>query len=133
MALSLTVKKQDNPLFIEFIDAYWCVENINFSTIDKQMYVSFNLNTYPSREARYKNLYPIEQTGEIPIGGASKIAYDTTLRRWEATFRAIDIFPEGIPMTEDEQKLILYEWIKDYTKLPFIDVFEDEEESEDLQ
>ena len=40
------------------------------------------------------------------------------------SFRTKTVFPNGIPITEPEQKDILYQLVKAYTKLPFEDVLE---------
>lgn len=123
MALSLTLKAKENVLYEDFENAYWCVEDIGFSSISGKMYVDFSLNTYPSREAKYKKLQSLEPS-DLPIGGAIGIAYNPLIHTWQATFEAQDVFKTGIPMEEVEQKRILYNFVKVYTDLPFEDVLE---------
>lgn len=123
MALSLTLEAKENVLYKKFDNAYWCVENIAFGSADNIMYVNFELNTYPSRDAKYKNLQPLEPS-ELPIGGAIGIAYSPLIHTWQATFKVSDVFKSGIPLEESEQKRILYYFVKEYTKLPFEDVLE---------
>ena len=35
------------------------------------------------------------------------------------------VFPNGIPLKESDQKDVLYKFVKEYTGLPFEDVFEE--------
>lgn len=126
MGLQLTVNKLDNALYHEFTDAYWKIESIVFSNANGVGYVSFELNTYPSRESSIHESESIGNgTGTIPVGGACAIAYSTRIRTWQATFKTADVFSNGIPLTESEQKQTLYALVKSYTGLNFTDVLED--------
>lgn len=125
MGLKLTINKQDNALYMDFTDAYWKVEDIMFSNFDGEAYVSFSLNAYPTRDASKMMLAPMEYTGTIPVGGASTIAYNPRLWHWEGAFRTADVFPSGIPISESEQKDVLYQLVKTHTRLPFEDVIEE--------
>ncbi len=122
MGLKLTVPKADNALYTDFVDAYWRIENIVFSNANSVGYVSFELNTYPSRESANMNLHSIS-SNSFPVGGATAIAYSTKIRTWLATFKTADVFT-SIPLTEAEQKDVLYAFVKNYTGLNFEDVFE---------
>lgn len=124
MGLQLTVYKEDNALYADFVNAYWRIENIVFSNANGVGYVSFELNTYPSRESANMNLHSIT-SNTFPIGGATAIAYSTKIRTWLATFKSADVFTDGIPLTETAQKDVLYALVKSYTGLPFTDVLED--------
>lgn len=124
MGLQLTVYKEDNALYADFVNAYWRIDNIVFSNANGVGYVSFELNTYPSRESANMNLHSIT-SNTFPIGGATAIAYSTKIRTWLATFKSADVFTEGIPLTESAQKDVLYALVKSYTGLPFTDVLED--------
>lgn len=124
MGLQLTVYKEDNALYADFVNAYWRIDNIVFSNANGVGYVSFELNTYPSRESANMNLHSIT-SNTFPIGGATAIAYSTKIRTWLATFKSADVFTEGIPLTESAQKDVLYTLVKSYTGLPFTDVLED--------
>ncbi len=125
MGLKLTLSKENNRLYYDFIDAYWSVDAITYTTKT----VSFTLNCYPSREAKYKHNANMG-TSTLPVGSASPEVYFTILYSWETYAMITDIFPEGIPLSEDEQKTAIYEWVKTYTGLPFEDVLEDDEEGE---
>lgn len=120
MGLKLTLSKENNRLYYDFIDAYWSVDGINYSTKT----VSFTLNCYPSREAKYKHNASMD-TPTLPIGSASPEVFYTILYSWETYAMITDIFPEGIPLSEDEQKSGIYEWVKRYTGLEFEDVLEE--------
>ena len=121
MGLQLTLTKENNRLYFDFVDAYWSVDDINYTT----QTVSFRLRCYPSREAKYKHLSQME-TSSLPIGSASPLIYDTALYLWETYAMITDIFPSGIPLSENEQKTAIYNWVKSYTSLPFVDVLEAE-------
>ena len=120
MGLKLTLTKENNRLYHDFVDAYWSVDGITYSTKT----VSFVLNCYPSREAKYKHNGAME-TSTLPIGSASPNVFFTVLYSWETYAMITDIFPDGIPLSEDEQKTAIYEWVKSYTGLGFEDVMEE--------
>lgn len=118
MGLSLTLSKECNALYNDFIDAYWCIENVCYSTT----YIAWELNAYASRDAKYKAMQNVENT--LPAGGALFPTYDTKLYRWNAQFAISTVFPNGIPLSEDEQLTAIYNFTKSYTGLSFEDVFE---------
>ena len=120
MGLKLTLAKENNRLYHDFVDAYWSVDGINYSTTT----VNFRLHCYPSRDAKYKNLSQMPAS-TLPVGSASPDIYDTVLYSWETYAMITDIFPSGIPLSEDEQKTAIYEYVKTFTKLPFEDVLEE--------
>lgn len=122
MGLKLTLKKEDNSLFNDFIDAYWKISRLYYTPT----VACFELSCYPSRDASKMELVPMT-TPSLPIGGANKIAYETSLYVWQCQEAIASLFPNGIPLSEDDQKTAIYNWIKDYTKLPFEDVYEEEE------
>lgn len=127
MGLKLTLPKTDNAIGIDFVDAYWSIEDITFmpNSIEQKMYVSFKLVTFPSRECKYLNGTDVPNT-VIPYGTSDSPKYRTTLHVWSELMPASDVFPSGIPLSTDEQKAVLYEFVKTYTGLPFEDVFEGE-------
>lgn len=125
MGLQLSVSKQDNAVYADFVDAYWKIEGIAFFNSNGDGFVSFELNTYPSREASKKVLDSLVQTGNIPVGGAETIVYKPRIRQWQASFKTSEVFPNGIPITESAQKDVLYQLVKSYTGLQFSDVLED--------
>lgn len=120
----MNLPKTDNVLYADFPNAYWCIEGIVFSSMGGVPHVRFEFSAYASREAKYKNLAPIEAT--LSHGGPTGIAYNPRLHYWEAVFPAADLFPDGIPLTESEQRMILYDFIKVYLQLEdYEDVFEE--------
>lgn len=131
MGLKLTIKKEDSYLYHEFIDAYWKVDSIMFTNMDGESYVTFSLDAYPSRDASKKMLEPIAYSNTIPVGGTPRIAYEPRIWHWEACFKALDVFEDGIPTTEAEQKDVLYLFVKQYVyalsnkTVVFGDVLED--------
>lgn len=124
MGLLLKVEKNNNALYTDFPDAYWKIENILVSHQDGEDYIVFDLNTYPSREASKMTLVPIDNT--FPLGGAVKVAYEPMIRHWQGMFKASDIFKGGtMPISEKEQKKVIYAFVKAHTNLGFEDVIED--------
>jgi len=123
MGLRLTLDLENSYIGIPFVDAYWKVENIRYSTTE----VGAELFCYPSREASKLNLMPMP-TPTLPIGAPTYNVYQPRLYRWNMLANITDVFPQGIPLDEDEQITAIYNYIKAYTGLPFEDVFEDESE-----
>lgn len=108
----------------DFVDAYWKVTSIKYDT----EYVYFYLQAFPSREASQSNGSFIED--RLSVGGAEFSTFEPRLYRWEGATYIQDVFPEGIPLNPDQQKTAIYNWIKSYTGLPFEDVFEEDELTE---
>lgn len=119
MGLQLTLEKSNNRQYFDYENAYWSVDDISYTT----SVVKFVLNCYPNRDAKLKHLTEMP-TPTLPIGSASPNVFDTILYSWETYVAITDIFPKGIPLSEDEQKTAIYKWVKEYTKLPFVDVIE---------
>lgn len=119
MGLKLTLPKEDNRLYYDFVDAYWSVDDIKYTT----QTVSFVLHCYPSREAKHMNNSDITEHS-FQFGSASPNIRFTVLYSWETYAMVTDIFPGGIPLSENEQKTALYNWVKSYTGMPFVDVYE---------
>lgn len=118
MGLQMTLAKDKNSLHHDFIDAYWCIENISYTTA----ICDFDLRAYPSRDAKlaYGTMH-----GNPSVGfGGSDPFVNSVLYRWNGQFSTRDLFPNGIPLDEDTQKTVLYNFVKRYTGLPFVDVFE---------
>lgn len=120
MGLQLTLKKKDNSIYADFEDAYWSIENIQYTTT----YGYADLYCYPSREAKYKKGEEIKDF-TISVGGGMSPVYEPRLYHWAFTFPIADVFSVGIPLSEDEQKTAIYNWVKAYTGLPFVDVMEE--------
>ena len=80
MGLQLTLAKENNRQYFDYVDAYWSVDDIGYTT----QTVSFRLNCYPSREAKYKNLNQMPKP-TLSIGSAFPNVYDTVLYSWEKT------------------------------------------------
>lgn len=121
MGLKLSLKKEDNYLYCDFVDAYWKINGIMYNTTS----LSFELACYPTRESSKKDM-EIIGSYSLPIGGSDgHSAYSTKIYKWEGITTIADVFPSGIPLSEDEQKTAIYNWVKKYTGLPFEDVFEE--------
>ena len=123
MGLRLTLSKENNSLFTEFKDAYWVVTNVSYSLAS----VSFNLICYPSREARKCDNTPLA-TPDLPIGGATLSVFKPELYRWRGQFAISQLFPQGIPVSPDDQMRTIYSFVKSYTGLSFDDVLEEGQE-----
>lgn len=124
MGLKLTLPATDNFIGQEFTDAYWSIDNITFTNYEGVSYVSFDLDTYASRDAKLLSGQNVPNTG-IAYGGSYRTVYEPILHKWEASFRSETVFPNGIPISEAAQKDVLYVFVKEYTGLPFEDVFEE--------
>lgn len=120
MGLKLTLNKENNRLYTDFLDAYWAIDGITYST----QYMAFALICYPSRGAKMQHNVPMPPS-TLPIGGVGIEVYGTELYRWQTQLAITDIFPDGIPLGENKQKTTIYNWIKGYTSLPFEDVLEE--------
>lgn len=125
MGLKLTLPKSDNPIGIDFVDAYWAISNIEFITANGgDAMLRFKLYTYPSREAKYLH-NTIVPDSNIQFGASESQKYSTVLHVWSELMKAEVVFPNGIPLKESDQKDVLYKFVKEYTGLPFEDVFEE--------
>lgn len=122
MGLRMTLAKENNHLGYTFEGAYWAISELSYDT--KNCY--FRLSAYPSRDAKLIDLSPLNPT-TLPMGSSSYPVVNCSLYLWEAIIPIMDIFPDGIPLNENEQKTRIYKFIKWYTELPFEDVFEEEE------
>lgn len=122
MGLQLTLEKEKNQMYHTFEDAYWAVKEIRYTTED--MYAK--LLCYPSRESSH--VQGIVVSSSLTVGGSYLPIVDSALYQWEFTAPISEVFPDGIPLSQNEQKTAIYEWVKSYTGLPFEDVLEDEEE-----
>lgn len=121
MGLQLTLEKEFNQLCHTFDNAYWVVKEIRYTTED--MYAK--LLCYPSRESSHKQGEVVSSS--LGIGGSYLPIIDSALYHWEFTAKIADIFPSGIPLSENEQKTAIYKWVKAYTNLNFTDVLEEEQ------
>ena len=120
MGLQLTLTKENNSLYTDFPNAYWCVEDVGY----RINMVGFNLYASPSREAKQKNALaqPIQST--LPFGSATVPYYNTRIYNFFAEMPINVIFPNGIPLSRNDQMTAIYNWIKQDTNLPFVDILE---------
>ena len=123
MGLKYSLKSDQNHICLDFIDAYWVIEEIK--------YINNNaigiLRCFPSREISKKEGCRYTGWETIKIGGPAFQYVKACLWEWEFMFPVEEVFPYGIPISEDEQKTAIYNWIKDYTGIPFEDVYEEEQ------
>ena len=120
MGLLLDLPKEKNTMYYDFDNAYWVIENLSYDTTA----CGFELNAYPTREAHQME-NTILKNNSIGFGSCGSNVVNGLLYAWNVELAIIDVFPTGIPLSPDEQKTAIYEWIKNYTKLPFIDVIEE--------
>lgn len=123
MGLSMTLPKDKNQMYFEFEDAYWAIDQLLYTTD----LIDFRLVAYPTREAKLKNYTTLENPsiGYGTANGAGTVACG--LYTWHVSMDLTIIFPDGvIPAGRDAQYTAIYNWIKEYTQLPFEDVFEEE-------
>jgi hypothetical protein len=125
MGLSFTLNKEDNHLYCDFAEAYWSIDDIAFYTTGNNItMVRFNFNAYASRDAKL-----LRSTTITPLhhfGGPCSTVVDPLLYQWCGEFDASTIFPNGIPTSVNEQKIILYAFVKSYLNLTdAVDVLEE--------
>ena len=123
MGLKMTLDKDMNHMYHTFNDAYWVIDNIRTDVNGAEVFVSFSLCAYPSRESWKKKNMSVEYG--LTIGASENIAYSPVLYSWFNTVNAKTLFGSTMPLSTDEQKTVIYNWIKEYTGLPFEDVFEE--------
>jgi hypothetical protein len=120
----MALAKENNILFYDFPNAYWVIEDVRFSNQDGVSYTAFEFNAYPSREASKRQGEAISPS--LAFGGAVKLAIDPRLYNWVCIESTSVLFPNGIPITEDEQKVTLYPFVKTYLGLSdAVDLLED--------
>ena len=120
MGLLLELAKEKNTMYFDFENAYWSIEDLIYSTTN----FAFSLSAYPSRESKLMNNSVLEDNS-IGFGSSGSNVINSLLYIWKVQLSIVDVFPTGIPLSSDEQKTAIYEWIKSYTKLDFEDVLED--------
>jgi hypothetical protein len=125
MGLSFDLRKEDNHLYCGFASAYWSIDGIAFYTTTGNItMVRFDFNAYASRDAKL-----LRSTAIAPLlqfGGPCSTVVDPLLYQWCGEFDAGAIFPNGIPTPVDEQKIVLYAFVKSYLGLSdAFDVLED--------
>lgn len=126
MGLQMTLPKDKNHMATEFVDAYWAITELTYDMVG----LHFKLACFPSREAKQLDGTKIE---EPSIGGYGlcEPTYHPQLYSWEPFFTIETVFPEGVPLGRDAQLKVIYSFIKDYTGLPFEDVFEDDQKEDE--
>ena len=120
MALSYTISKDMNPMYVDFNDAYWVITDLRYTTED----IVGWLKAYPSREC-YKKEGNVIEDKTIAFGGTTDFSYQPHIWQWNFMFPIKNVFPNGIPLDVNQQKTNVYNFIKEYTQLEFKDVFED--------
>ena len=127
MGLKLTLNKENNDFYFDFVNAYWSIDHIDY-TPNK---CNFTLIAYPSREAKkaygelVQSLMISQEQDQTTIGySIHSSTINAGIYKWNASFDLSDIFSDNIPLNPNEQKTILYNFVKSYTGLPFEDVFE---------
>lgn len=122
MGLKLTVPKECNYMHYDFENAYWNVTHIMINTEAEE--VGFILNAYPSRESA-KNEGKVENKEYFSIGTSGNEWLTPVLYTWSGIGKIRDVFPNGIPSDRNGQMTCVYNFVKEYTALPFQDVFEE--------
>lgn len=123
MGIQMNLPKNDNALYTDFPYAYWCIEDIAFLNNAGESYTRFLFNAYPSRESKQMKNYSLERT--LSFGGPAAIAYNPLLHTWECSVHTADLFPNGIPITEKDQKDTIYSYVKERLDLQgYTDIFE---------
>ncbi len=121
MGLKLTLPKEDNGLYHDFIDAYWVIEDLRYEMKEEGLFAVYWLNCYPSRDSFKKIGLPVSNIG---IGHSEMVIYNGKLYEYLGLELVSNLFPNGIPVDINEQKTVIYNYIKANIDLPFEDVFE---------
>lgn len=119
MGFILNLSKENNSLYNDFDNAYWHIENITYTTSQ----VGGTLKCYPSRSASQKNGEQV--TPKLSIGNSVYPNVNACIYRWDFIFPLSSVFENSIPLDKNEQFTAIYKAIKNYTQLPFEDVFEE--------
>ncbi|MFA7126356.1 MAG: hypothetical protein WC182_02175 [Bacilli bacterium] len=128
MGLLMNLPKENNSMYLDFLEAYWAIGKISFGSNggDGSVMCSFNFSAYPNRDSKKATEALVEPSIMGGFGGPLHSVVDSCLYRWTGLFRASDIFPTGIPTTSDEQLALLYPFVKQYLNLvDVVDVLED--------
>lgn len=122
MGLKYPLTRDQNHMGVDFPEAYWKLEDIQFA----KGLVAGTLKAYPSREASLREGLdlPEERWMEIPIGGPRYNHIYSELWAWNFSYPLQDVFPKGIPLDEDVQKKTIYNHIKATTPIKFQDVLD---------
>lgn len=122
MGLKLTLDKTKNLMYYTFKDAYWAITEPHYTS----ELIDFSLIAYPNRESKLMNGH-MQENPSINFGSGSN-SVQSELYQWHITMDVKEIFPNGwIPIGREAQYTSIYNWIKVYTKLPWKDVIEKEE------
>lgn len=126
MGLKLTLEAKNNPMGFTFEDAYWHIEGLKYEMGTDALFISFSLNCYPTRDSSKLTNKDVEP---LSFGMPERSKYNGKLYNFSFMDYASRIFPDGVPMDRDSQLAQIYSFIKEYTGLPFEDVFEEKEEA----
>lgn len=126
MGLKLTLEAKNNPMGFTFEDAYWHIEGLKYEMGTDALFISFSLNCYPTRESSKLTNKDVEP---LSFGMPERSKFGGKLYNFSFMDYASRIFPDGVPMDRDSQLSQIYSFIKEYTGLPFEDVFEEKEEA----
>jgi hypothetical protein len=122
MGLQFALHKENNAFYTDFPEAYWAVDNIAMGKDGSAVMVRFEFTAYPSREAKHLQN---SRVAPLAFGGPVFPHVNSALYQWVGLFQAEEIFPNGMPVSEDAQKDIMYPFIKNYLGLSdAIDVLE---------
>lgn len=121
MGLQMNLSKENNILYQDFANAYWKIHNIGYT----QETGWADLSAYPSRESS-QEAGKMLQKPTLQVGGPIYPTYNPELYRWHLEFQLAEVFPNGIPIDINSQKTAIYIYAKKYSNLPFADVFEPE-------
>lgn len=120
MGLQMTLPKDKNGMYFDFVNAYWKVIEISYTT-DR---ICVEVACYPSRECS-KAEGMILENPSFDYGGPVNNHVFSKLYSFAFIVEIKDIFPSGIPLDVNQQKTAIYNFVKSYTGLPFENVFEE--------
>ena len=88
MGLRMTLPKDKNHMYYDFIDAYWAIENVIYSL----GMIDFSLRAFPSREAKLmtNDILPDPSIGY----GSAQENVNSILYEWHVFMELTNIFPD---------------------------------------
>lgn len=125
MGFKLTLKKENNNFYHNFVDAYWAIDGIALTTENGVFKVSCEIKCYPSREAKYKTGEAVET---MTFGGSLSPMYNPLLYQFILLELATSVFgQDSIPTDTAQIKTAIYNYLKNnFTEFATAeDVFEE--------
>ena len=122
MAIEIKLPKELNHLNIDFDKAYWVIQDIGMRIdLDNQVRYGFTLNVYANKYSKECTDKHKENVDVFKGIGYSFVPVSTRdnniLYQWRFIDTPTIIFPQGIPISRDQQLTSCYEYLKQRLEL----------------